>query len=59
MAAPSVATVKAVATMKCGLPFGQAVMRGVLCNWLVVMGIWQVCENVYEWAPPLEPCTDT
>jgi len=41
MAAPSVATVKAVATMKCGLPFGQAVMRGVLCNWLVVMGIWQ------------------
>merc|ERR550537_1487326 len=41
MAAPSVATVKGLAAMKCGLPFGQAVMRGVLCNWLVVMGIWQ------------------
>ena len=40
-AAPSAATVKAITTMKANLPFGQAVMRGILCNWLVVMGIWQ------------------
>ena len=42
MAAPSVATVKAVAVAKTSIPFAQAVMRGILCNWLVVMGIWQV-----------------
>jgi len=41
MAAPSVATVKAITAMKTSLPFSQAVMRGILCNWLVVMGIWQ------------------
>jgi hypothetical protein len=42
MAGPSVATVKAVAVAKTSIPFTQAVIRGVLCNWLVVMGIWQV-----------------
>jgi len=41
MAAPSVATVKAITVAKTSIPFSQAVMRGILCNWLVVMGIWQ------------------
>ncbi len=23
-----------------GLPFGQAFVRGILCNWLVVLAVW-------------------
>jgi formate transporter len=45
MAGPSVATVKAVAVAKTSIPFTQAVIRGVLCNWLVVMGIWQATAS--------------
>jgi formate/nitrite transporter len=45
LAAPSVATVKAISVAKTQIPFAQAVMRGVLCNWLVVMGVWQATAS--------------
>jgi len=45
LAAPSVATVKAITVAKTSIPFAQAVMRGILCNWLVVMGIWQATAS--------------
>lgn len=30
----------AIATAKCGLPFEVAFIRGILCNWLVCMGVY-------------------
>ncbi|HCA40438.1 MAG TPA: FdhC protein [Aminobacterium sp.] len=29
-----------IAAGKMGLPFGQAFVRGILCNWLVVLAVW-------------------
>ncbi|KAG2489126.1 hypothetical protein HYH03_012352 [Edaphochlamys debaryana] len=31
---------KAMTVAKCSLPFGQALVRGLLCNWLVVAAVW-------------------
>jgi formate/nitrite transporter len=31
----------AVAAAKSSLPFGQAFVRGIVCNWMVCMAIWQ------------------
>jgi len=45
LAAPSVATVKAMTVMKTGLSFNAALLRGVLCNWLVCMGVWQAAGS--------------
>ena len=33
--------VAAVATTKCGLSFTQAFIRGILCNWMVCIALWQ------------------
>lgn len=41
LAAPSLATVKGMAVAKTGLAFMPAFYRGILCNWLVCIGIWQ------------------
>lgn len=32
--------VAGVAVAKCGLPFGQAFLRGFLCNWMVCIALW-------------------
>jgi formate/nitrite transporter FocA (FNT family) len=40
-AVPSHATALAVAAAKTGLSFKAAFARGVLCNWLVCLGLWQ------------------
>lgn len=29
-----------IASTKMGLPFDQALVRGILCNWLVVLAVW-------------------
>ena len=29
-----------ISTMKVGLGFGEALIRGILCNWLVCLAIW-------------------
>jgi len=40
-AAPAAkAAVVGIATMKASLPFGVAFFKGVLCNWLVCLGVW-------------------
>ena len=31
-----------VAAAKTGAPFGQEILRGIFCNWMVCLGIWQV-----------------
>jgi len=38
---PNVGASVGVATAKAAIPFGQAVLRGFLCNWFVCMAIWQ------------------
>ncbi|CAK0782118.1 hypothetical protein CVIRNUC_005569 [Coccomyxa viridis] len=39
--AAGVANAKAVAVAKTSATFGTTVVRGLLCNWLVTLGIWQ------------------
>lgn len=38
---PTGASVAKVAVAKCSIPFGQAFLRGVLCNWMVCLAVWQ------------------
>ncbi|KAJ1479631.1 Formate/nitrite transporter-domain-containing protein, partial [Baffinella frigidus] len=40
--APTLATVKGMAVAKTSVAFLPLVLRGILCNWLVCIGIWQV-----------------
>ena len=47
-----------VANGKCALAFGPAFVRGILCNWLVCLGVWLaltgtdgVSKMVMMWAP--------
>eukprot|EP00290_Baffinella_frigidus_P008314 CAMPEP_0180130066 /NCGR_PEP_ID=MMETSP0986-20121125/7658_1 /TAXON_ID=697907 /ORGANISM="non described non described, Strain CCMP2293" /LENGTH=329 /DNA_ID=CAMNT_0022069791 /DNA_START=60 /DNA_END=1049 /DNA_ORIENTATION=+ len=39
--APTLATVKGMAVAKTSVAFLPLVLRGILCNWLVCIGIWQ------------------
>lgn len=41
LAAPSVATVKAISVAKTSGAFLPLMYKGILCNWLVCMGLWQ------------------
>ena len=36
---------KTVAAAKTGAPFGQEILRGIFCNWMVCLGVWQVIES--------------
>lgn len=38
--APAAAPAAAAAAAKCALPFGAALLRGVLANWLVCLAVW-------------------
>jgi len=38
---PNLAASTGIAAAKTAIPFGQAVIRGFLCNWMVCMAIWQ------------------
>mmetsp|Transcript_19000 Transcript_19000/g.60325 ORF Transcript_19000/g.60325 Transcript_19000/m.60325 type:complete len:375 (+) Transcript_19000:87-1211(+) len=40
MAPPQINAGKNIALMKVGLPFGTAVAKGILCNWLVCLAVW-------------------
>jgi len=40
MSPSQVNAARAIALMKVSLPFSTAVARGILCNWLVCLGVW-------------------
>lgn len=46
--APTASGIAAIATAKASLPFGVAVVRGVICNWLVTTAIYiaQACSDL-------------
>jgi formate/nitrite transporter FocA (FNT family) len=35
------AAMAGVATAKCSIPFGKAFIRGIFCNWMVCIALWQ------------------
>jgi hypothetical protein len=59
-AAPSHITALALAAAKTGLTFQAAFIRGIICNWLVCLGLWQARAHPNPSRPlPLGPAPDT
>ncbi len=47
-AAPQVEFIQSVAATKMNLSFGEAFLRGVLCNWLVCLAVWSAFRQQSE-----------